>query len=164
MSFTPLANITLSGTATSITFSSISGSYRDLYLVLTIAGLGSGGVPLIKVNNDATAGNYHGTILRANGTTVNGVNINAYNAGVTTSLYVSNSGSNNTFYDVWLTDYATTDKHKNLLIRANGADSGVEMNCSKWNSTSAVTSLVLYFASSLTFGIGTTAALYGVSA
>lgn len=164
MSFTPLANITLAGTATSITFSSISGSYRDLYLVLTIAGLGSGGVPLIKVNNDATASNYNGTILRANGTTVNGVNINAYNAGVTTSLYVSNSGSNNTFYDVWLTDYATTDKHKTLMIRANGADSGVEMNISKWNSTTAVTSLVIYFASSLTFGIGTTAALYGVSA
>ena len=50
--FTALANISLSGTATSITFSSISGSYRDLYMVITIAGLGSGGIPLIKANND----------------------------------------------------------------------------------------------------------------
>jgi hypothetical protein len=161
--FTALANISLSGTATSITFSSISGSYRDLYMVITIAGLGSGGIPLIKANNDGTA-NYSGTILRANGSTANGVNVNAYNYGTQTSLYVSNSGSNNTFFDVWMPDYATTDKHKNFMIRSNGADSGVEMNLSKWNSTSAITSLVLWFGSGQSFGIGTTVALYGVSA
>jgi hypothetical protein len=161
--FTALANISLSGTATSITFSSISGSYRDLYMVITIAGLGSGGIPLIKANNDG-ATNYNGTILRANGSTVNGVNVNAYNYGTQTSLYVSNSGSNNTFFDVWMPDYATTDKHKNFMIRSNGADSGVEMNLSKWNSTSAITSLVLWFGSGQSFGIGTTVALYGVSA
>ena len=161
--FTALANISLSGTATSITFSSISGSYRDLYMVITIAGLGSGGIPLIKANNDGNP-NYNGTILRANGSSANGVNVNSYNYGTQTSLYVSNSGSNNTFFDVWMPDYATTDKHKNFMIRSNGADSGVEMNLSKWNNTSAITSLVLWFGSGQSFGIGTTVALYGVSA
>lgn len=163
MSFTALGNITLSTAQTTITFSSISQAYRDLYLVITIAGLGSGGIPLIRANNDA-ATNYNGTILRANGTTANGVNVNAYNNGTQTSLYVSNSGSNNTFFDVWMPDYATTDKHKNFMIRSNGADSGVEMNLSKWNNTAAITSLVLTFGSGQTWGIGTTVALYGVTA
>jgi hypothetical protein len=163
MSFTALANITLASTQTSITFSSISQAYRDLFLVVSIAGLGSGGQPLLRVNNDAGL-NYNGTVLRANGTNVNGVNLVSYNYGAMLGIYVSNSGSNNTFFDVWLPDYATTDKHKNLMIRANGADSGVEMQFSKWNNTSAVTSLVLTFGSGQTWGIGTTAALYGVTA
>jgi hypothetical protein len=159
--FTPLANTTLASAVTSITFSSISSSYRDLFLVLKLVG-GTGSQPLIKVNNDAGT-NYNGTLVRANGTTILGTNINAYNYGATLSLYASNSGSNDLFYDVWMPDYATTDKHKTLLIRANGAGSGVEMNVSKWNSTTAVTSLVIYFTSG-NFGIGTTATLYGVSA
>jgi hypothetical protein len=163
MSFTALGNIALTSTQTSITFASISQAYRDLFLVITIAGLGSGGIPLIKANNDAGL-NYNGTILRSDGTNQNGVNINAYNYGTQTSLYVSNSGSNNTFWDVWMPDYATTDKHKNFMIRSNGAGSGVEMNLSKWNNTTAITSLVLYFGSGQSFGIGTTVALYGVTA
>lgn len=163
MSFTALGNITLTSAQTTITLSSISQSYRDLYLVITIAGLGSGGKPLIRVNNDAGL-NYTGTVIRANGTTANGVNLYQYNYGATTGVYVNNTGSNDTFFDVWMPDYATTDKHKNLMIRANGADSGVEMNVQKWNNTSAVTSLVLTFGSGQTWGIGTTVALYGVSA
>lgn len=163
MSFTALGNITLSSLQTTITFASISQAYRDLYLVITIAGAGSGGIPLIKANNDGGT-NYNGTILRANGTSVLGTNINSYNYGTQTSLYVSNSGSNNTFFDVWMPDYATTDKHKNFMIRSNGADSGVEMNLSKWNNTSAITSLVLWFGSGQSWGIGTTVALYGVTA
>jgi hypothetical protein len=162
MSFTALGNIALTGTATSITFASISSAYRDLFMVITIAGAGSGGIPLIKANNDAGT-NYNGTILRADGTNINGVNINAYNYGTQTSLYVSNSGSNDTFWDVWMPDYATTDKHKNFMIRSNGAGSGVEMNLSKWNSTTAISSLVLYFGGGQSFGIGTTVALYGVT-
>jgi hypothetical protein len=170
MSFTALANITLTSTQTVVTFSSIPNTYRDLYLVLTRAGLGTGGQPLIKVNNDAGT-NYNGTVLRSNGSTANGVNINAYNYGATLGLYPQYTGNNDLFYDIWMPDYATTDKHKNLMIRANdagyagGGYGGVEMNISKWNNTSAITSLVLYFTQAgLTFGVGTTMALYGVSA
>jgi hypothetical protein len=169
MSFTALANITTTATQTVVTFSSIPGTYRDLYLVIRRAGLG-GGAALIKVNNDAGT-NYNGTVLRANGTTANGVNINAYNYGATLGLYANESGNNDLFYDVWMPDYATTDKHKNLMIRANQAGIGgssysaVEMNISKWNNTAAVTSLVIYFApSGPTMGVGTTMALYGVTA
>jgi hypothetical protein len=163
MSFTALGNITLTTAQTTITLSSISQAYRDLYLVVTIAGLGSGGSPLLRANNDANL-NYTGTVLRANGTTANGVNLTSYNYGAMLGIYVSNSGSNNTFFDVWMPDYATTDKHKNMMIRANGADSGVEMQITKWNNTSAISSLVLTFGSGQTWGIGTTVALYGVSA
>jgi hypothetical protein len=163
MSFTALGNITLTTAQTTITLSSISQAYRDLYLVITIAGTGSGGSPLLRANNDAGL-NYTGTVLRANGTTANGVNLTSYNYGAMLGIYVANSGSNNTFFDVWMPDYATTDKHKNMMIRANGASSGVEMQITKWNNTSAVTSLVLTFGSGQTWGIGTTVALYGVTA
>lgn len=161
--FTALASTTLGSTATSITFSSISGSYRDLYLILTMVG-GTMSQPLIKVNNDNSYSNYGGVVLRSNGSSVYSTNISGYNYGMTLSLYTSNSGSNDIFYDISFLDYATTDKVKPVLVRSNGAGSGVEMNASKWGNTAAITSLVLYDYNGFSFGAGTTATLYGVSA
>lgn len=158
--FTALANITISGGAkTSITFSSISASYRDLYLVLTPVLGSAGGTFLLKANADAGL-NYNGSTLRANGTTVAATNLNANNYGATLGIYATYSGIDDSIFEIWLPDYATTDKHKNMMIRASGATTGVEMNVSKWNNTAAITSLILggYF------GNGTTATLYGVAA
>ena len=41
--WTPLANITLASTANTVTFSSISGAYKDLRLVLVGGAAGTGG-------------------------------------------------------------------------------------------------------------------------
>jgi hypothetical protein len=165
MSFVALSNITLAATQTSISFTSISQSYRDLYMVITQVGVtGTGGRPLVKVNNDAGV-NYSGLSLRTNGTSfLTSSNLNGQDNGATLAINVTNGGGNDVFYDIWITDYSTTDKYKNLLSKANSGSSGNEIVVNTWKNTSAVTSLVLYFTSGLTFGIGTTVTLYGVLA
>jgi hypothetical protein len=66
--YTPIATTTLGTAAASVTFSSISGSYTDL--VLIIAGVQSvADVPYIQFNSD-TATNYSRTQLSGDGSSV----------------------------------------------------------------------------------------------
>lgn len=166
MSFVALGEITVTGTKTSITFSSISQAYRDLYMVITQVGVnGTGGRPVIKVNNDSNYANYFGQALRTNGTSFLSANsINNQDYGATLALTVNNGGGNDVFYDIWFMDYSATDKHKNILNHANSGSYGNEMLVNRWANTTAITSLVLYFPSGLPFGTGTTVTLYGVTA
>ena len=55
--YTPLATSTLGSAAASVTFSSISGSYTDLVLVISCAQSAAGGGLRFQFNSD-TGGNY----------------------------------------------------------------------------------------------------------
>jgi hypothetical protein len=156
-----LANTTLSVASTTITFSSISQSYQDLYLV--VIGKCSGGFQQnIRFNGD-TGANYSMTRLYGSPPTT----ISSGTSAGATRGYISwltfNSSVNSAAY-VHILDYARTDKHKTTVGDAtsnNGTETALITN--RWASTAAITSVALSSDGGQTYSAGTTFALYGVT-
>jgi len=151
----PLATTTLSSSASDITFSSISGAYRDLILVATGKSTSGTQDQGINFNADGTAGNYDCVIMWGNGST--------YNSTTSTWLidyYGSVTTDNNAATILQIMDYSATDKHKTYLSRSNRAASGVDAIIGRWNNDAAITS-IKYFLIGGTLAAGTTVSLYG---
>lgn len=161
---TPLANITLSSTALTVTFSSISGLYRDCYFVLSTGTANLGEEVRVQFNSD-TATNYHFVNAYGNGSTATSqtgnyafIPLSRYNTGEMTSTPT-------VFKDLTIFDYAQTDKHKSVLSRNSESGQVVGMLAGRWASTSALTSVTFYLSgANKSFAAGSTFALYGVSA
>jgi hypothetical protein len=159
---TPLANLTLSTAATSVTFSSISGSYRDLFLVVnTTSAVYTGSYMRIKMNNDA--GSNYNFVYMSN---LNGGNsLYSGSATNTAAAYIAFRGGVNGSHQATIFDYAQTNKFKTWISRAGAADyGGVDLISGYWGSTSAITSLTISDDNGWNFTVGSTFALYGVSA
>lgn len=157
--YTPLANSTLSSAASTVTFSSIPNTYRDLILV--ISALGSTTVSgRIRFNNDSGS-NYHYLTIAGNGSTAS----RGYNQGLT-SIYASDiataSTTNRLNLTVDILDSSATDKHKIVLSKSASSAVAVEGVVARWASTSAVTSIAI-FPSTGQWASGSTFALYGIA-
>lgn len=154
-----LANTTLSSNSTTITFSSIPGTYQDLYLVV-VGRSSMGFFQNIRFNGDSGS-NYNIVRFTANGATLaSGV------AAAQTRGLISDSSFNSSITGaafIHILDYARTDKHKTTIGDVH-ADNGYnnELLCNRWSSTAAITSVALSSDSSQTYLAGTTFALYGV--
>ena len=154
--YTLIDSTTLTSSASSITFSSISGSYRDLVLVLSGPGFGTSNNLAFRANSD-TGSNYSYVRMEGNGSSTN--------SSSTTSTsgragFVS-SGQWNVILQ--FQDYSATDKHKSVLARANDATHRVEASATRWANTNAITSVTLITDTS-NYPVGTTAYLYGIEA
>lgn len=158
---TPLANITLGSTAASVTFSSISGSYKDLFLVISVKDAVSAGSPMMVFNNDFGA-NYLNALGEGNGSSAAAGNQTRSNFLFGGYNYNSMNTADFNVFTADILDYSATDKHKTVLIDGGLAALSVAMVAGRWANTSAITSLRLTPAS--TFAIGSTFSLYGISA
>ena len=157
---TALSNLTLSAAQTAVTFSSISGSYRDLYVVVTAKSTASQAQASIRLNTD-TGFNYSGYFLETNGSSLGGSSYSTN--GIQTSYsYFNFSNSYPSVVTANIMDYSATDKHKTVLTRASDFYNSVNLHVGKWASTSAVTAVTI--TSTSTFQAGSTFTLYGVSA
>jgi hypothetical protein len=154
--YTPLATVTLGSTATSVTFSSIPATYRDLILVVIgKSGTGTEVNLALRPNNDS--GNASRVFMFGDGSsTASGAFTDALFVGT-----LPTSGSNNTTSITNIMDYSATDKHKTMLQRSNTTASFVSAQALRWGSTSAITSIVLLVATQ-SIGAGTTLNLYGI--
>ena len=151
--YTPIATTTLGSAASSVTFSSISGAYTDLVLVIRGKMSVDGGTTLY-LNND-TGANYSYTTIYGDG-----------------SSAVSNRGSGAFSFYADTTDstaichimnYANTTTYKTVLGRSNTSNY-VLGRVTLWRSTSAISSLVVSNNNSNTYLTGTTFTLYGIKA
>lgn len=147
-----LATKTLTGTATSVTFSSIPGTYRDLILVVNGAASTQDNATL-TFNGDTTSANYSYMTMRGDGSAVT--------AATGTGGLVSTFTTGRFVTSVQIMDYSATDKHKTRLSRDDIASFHARAWVSRWANTAAVTSMV-YSAATGNFSIGTTFSLYGV--
>lgn len=159
--FTPLANLTLGSSAASVTFSSISGSYRDLILVWNGKMVSSGDAVRVFLNTD-TGSNYSSVWMQGSGSTTNsgsestgGFRVGGAAVGLTTT------GSDTILFN--LMDYSATDKHKTAITRYSGADTEVVALAGRWANTAAVTTVRISGVVG-NFAAGTSVALYGVAA
>lgn len=149
--YTPLANLTLSTTATSVTFSSISQSYRDL--VLIYSGSSSSGQLGWSVNG--TSGIEYFAAAESNGSTTAG----QVQQQATINQQVTISSNVQMVMNLF--DYTSTDKHKSFLVRITAGSTLTGMYALRSATTSAVTSLKIQ---GVTFSSGASFALYGIAA
>ncbi len=156
--YTPLANLTLSASAASVTFSSISQAYHDLVLVVTpIASAAAAGMQM-QFNNDTSA-NYNYVTMQGNPTASSAAS-NDTVIRVSDGGYVNNSATNS--YLISVQDYSATDKHKSTLMRGNNSVDTLSAGAGRWASTAAITAIKLFIPTT-TFAAGSTFALYGIA-
>ena len=158
-----IATTTLSSAASTITFSSITGAYTDLRLVLTTSTTGTSDYDLrINFNSD-TSTNYSRTGIDAIGSTI----YNFRNSNQTYLSYVYILGIDPTpaliTYDIF--SYAGSTYKTTLITASHDVNSSgnntVNRTVGLWRSTSAITNILLT-ASGTTFATGTTATIYGI--
>ena len=160
--YTPIATTTLGSAAADITFTSISGAYTDLQLVVNVAGASSSGGTLhCQVNSD-TGNNYSFTYLAGNGSAASSGRLSGTNRMLLSDYVVGLSASSPTMAIGSFMNYSNTTTYKTMLSRGSGASTLVDAGVSLWRSTSAITSITIYISGSRTLSSGTTATLYGV--
>ena len=156
--YTPLANVTLNGSSSSVLFSNIPNTYRDLVLVAT-GSTGSSQDIYLRFNNDS-ASNYSFVYMGGNGSgTASGANTAD---SVVLDGYFWRSGTQAVVI-AQIMDYSATDKHKTVLSRNNVASGGVDAFANRWANTAAITSVRFGAYQGGTFTSGTTVSLYGIA-
>jgi hypothetical protein len=151
-----LANLTLGSAQTSVSFSSIPGSYRDLVLIFYGSATSSQANDYLYFNGDTTQSNYSYARIQWDGTGV------ASAAASDSTVSDITSGSPNTVI-MNLMDYSATDKHKNRIVKSTNVNGTSLVYNSRWANTAAITSLTYDSASGGQFASGSTFALYGIA-
>ncbi len=160
--YEPIATTSVSSSTTTVTFSSIPGTYTDLLLVIT-AKTSAGADIWIRVNGDSGS-NYSYAEMDTNGTSASASKAASQSNGLLTDWYGTPTADNSHICICQLNNYSSTVHHKTMISRANRASSGVDFVQSKWSNTAAITSLTLRFSGGTTFEVGTVASLYGIKA
>ena len=159
--YTPLATQTLGSAAASVTFSSISGAYTDLVLVMGL-GTDAGRNVTVELNSD-TGTNYSRTTIYGDGSVAGSSrtsNANSYRIDDNSFAGTTTNGSP---FFVHFMNYSNTTTFKTMLGRANNASVGTSVSVGLWRSTSAITTIKIS-ALAGTFNSGTTFTLYGIAA
>lgn len=138
-----IASTTLGSNTTTVTFSSISGSYTDLILVATPAAVDANFNALaIRFNSD-TGTNYSLTQLNGNGSSAS-----TSRDTDTTKLYVTQSALTSTVGEcysiVHIMNYSNTTTYKSILTRGSRGTSTnglADLAVGLYRSTSAITSI-----------------------
>lgn len=164
--YEPIATTTLGSAASSVTFSSIPGTYTDLILVVngsSTAGTGS----RLRIGNGSvdTGSNYSFTFLEGTGSGTNSFrNSNVAYIQMNNYSQFAPSPTYNTTEIVQIMNYANTTTYKTVMNRSNLAQTGVSAMVGLWRSTSAINVITYYCSNATTFEAGFTATLYGVKA
>lgn len=159
---TPIANLTLGSNTPTVTFTSITGIYRDLLLVISGAnGTSNNALVYCRFNSDS-GGNYNSATMSAGS---DGAVSYSYTSSTFGYLTV-NGGFQRSVGSIQahFFDYSVTNKHKTYISRNASATKGAEAISGRWANTAAITSIQLKSANDWDFESGTSFALYGVSA
>jgi hypothetical protein len=160
--YEPIATTTLSSSAATITFSSISGSYTDLVFVST-AKLVSGTAGMQLQFNGDTGSNYSNTFLWATGSSSGSVG----NSNATSINFHYGAFLDSTNFAVQIgqiMNYSNTTTYKTVINRDGSAPTGTDAIVGMWRNTSAITQIVVKVGNANVFATGSTFTLYGIAA
>ena len=163
-----MANLTLASATSTVIFSSIPATYRDLVLVISArtSSAATSDTVNLRFNGDIAA-NYAQVRLFNSGSTASS-NTSASLTSLEIGRIPSNNSSNTTlgpvFYQVF--DYAATNKFKSGLGRSGAlpTESITDNVFGRWSSSAAITSITLTCSPGPNFAAGSTFALYGIVA
>jgi len=138
-----LETVTLTSSASSVTFSSIDQSYADLVLQMEAVATSSN-TPKVRFNSDSGS-NYYSVSMQglANGNTGSYSSTSNF-----LTVQVANVKTKPSLFTVQVFDYSATDKHKSALSRCvavedDGSLDRVGAVAARWANTSAITSITL---------------------
>jgi hypothetical protein len=160
---TALANLTVTGSPTSITFSAFAATYRDLYIVCSANTPGNNAFYQVRFNGD-TGANYSIMAQYGQGsaTTANFQGFTLTSISPVGSSANSELGSTRlAFFAVDILDYSQTNKKKVAMSRSASSGNSINSWVGTWHNTAAITSVVI-FPSAGAFTTGNTFTLYGV--
>jgi len=158
--YTSLANVTLGAAASSVTFSSIPATYRDLICVVVAAGSTSL-QGRIRLNGDGGS-SYNWQRMSGNGSSASAMASLDNNMGYLSAIaQATTTGALQ--MNINIMDYSATNKHTTIISRANNAANGTEAFANRWANTARVTSVQI-LTSTGNWAAGSTFALYGVIA
>ena len=155
--YEPIATTTASGGETSISFTSISGTFTDLVLVSNV--LATTPYELFVQFNNDTATNYSVTLLQGDGSSAASfreTNKERIGAAYSTS-------TNPTAAITQIQNYSNSTTYKTVLSRSSAASSAAIAYVGLWRSTAAITSIQLKLTATKTFSAGATFTLYGIA-
>ena len=159
-----IATTTVSGTSTNtVTFSSISSAYTDIFAIASIATISGTSSYLDMQFNSDTATNYSATTLFGAGSTVGAGNL-TNRTGIPCGITDITSASNtfNTFL-INVMNYANTTTFKAALCRSeHTSNSIVGASAGTWRNTNAINTIAFTFGSG-NFRAGSTFTLYGIA-
>jgi hypothetical protein len=162
-SYDSLAAVTLSSTATSITFGNIPSDYKHLQIRMSVGYTGSVGSGFIAFNSDTGSTNYSYHALGSDGSATPGVAaLSSQSQGKYTGFAGTSSSSQNAMI-MDILDYTSVSKFKTaraLYGWDNNGSGYIEFNSNLWRSLSVIQSITLTPAN--TFTANTSIALYGV--
>jgi len=163
--YTLIASSTVSTNTTTVTFSSISGTYTDLKLVISA-----------RSSNNAYSAAWSDTNLYFNGSNSSlsirdvagtGTSVTA-NPGTVITIRIPSSGTtSNTFgnAEIYIPNYAgSTNKSSfvDLVTENNATQSRTELQATLWSNTAAITSISIQGIDSAQFVPNSTFYLYGI--
>ena len=161
ITYEPIATTTLGSAAASVTFSSISGSYTDLVLVIWGRTSTGGGDVICQFNSD-TGSNYSWTRLSGDGSSAaSSRSSNSTNIRLTVAAYPDST--NATLVLASINNYSNSTTYKTVLTRANQTGQAAEAIVGLWRNTNAITSIVVTSTPN-NFNSGATFTLYGIKA
>ena len=165
--YTPIASFTVSTAQASYTFTSVSGAFTDLVLIVNgQTSVNDREIRMQVGNGSADTGSnyswtnilgYSGGAISQRGSSVAYCQISASSSNTVPGTYIAH-----------LMNYANTTTYKTVLSRGNnvGTTSVTDSHVSLWRSTVAINTVKVFPTTSGTpdFSVGTTLALYGITA
>lgn len=159
-----IASNVLTSSASSVTFSSIPATYRDLVLVcseLLNTDPENSNVG-IRLNSD-TGSNYLVVKASGNGTNTDSRTVTTNYLYADLDVLFGNTAAQKGLTIIQFMDYSATDKHKTVLSRSNVANRGTGMYAGRWANTAAVTTVeATILATAGQFASGSRFHLYGI--
>ena len=152
-----IATTTLGSAAASVTFSSISGSYTDLVIVMSYSRSVSGN-GLLRFNSD-TGSNYSNTYLLGDGSSAS----SGRGSNQTNGIISYDSANLQETCLINIMNYANTTTNKTFITRGNDTGLGVISYINLWRSTSAITDIQLR-PNSGNWNSGSMFSLFGIKA
>ena len=158
--YTPIATITASGSASYVTFTAIPQTYTDLVMVIKATG-NTALYMLMQVGNGSvdTGTNYSYTAVYGTGSSA------ASNRGTNnTSMgdsYIDTSVPSANIYHFM--NYSNTTTYKTRVMRNNVANNVSQAMVNLWRSTAAIDTIKISSDSGQTFASTSTFTLYGIA-
>jgi hypothetical protein len=163
--YTPLATVTLGSSASSVTFSNIPATYRDLIIQGQFRSTRVAATEDLYVDLNSDTGSNYSSVYMYGGSGGNS-SFSQTTSGVAAVINtIAATGTSNVLSDgqIAIMDYSATDKHKSMLTR-NGAGNQDQVwaGAHRWANTNAVTTIKLYYKIG-SIAAGTTISLYGIA-
>lgn len=159
--YVALSTQVLTGTVSSVTFSSIPSGYTDLVLVVKDVAAGGGGYTVsLRFNGETSSSTkYSGTYMTGNGSvtaTGRGANMTFIDAGYT--------GGTDATRIIHLMNYSNSSLNKTILSQSfSVSGSQIASYASLWRDTAPINAIYIYSESGNTYSAGSTFALYGIA-